>query len=424
MFCGKCGTRLSAAPARPNPYSAPVQHMNVNQPTAVPSPTTPAQPYGGYVPPQRPAYPRATPDEPTSAYTQPPQAPPVRASYPSHSESMMQSPYISGASRSSAPVLSSSREGAAQYTAVSTNVYSAQARDAALASNKETKKKKVGGIILTVISVLLLGAVAAMIYFSGLFEPSDNSIVIPESSGTSQPVVTDPVEKDDPIISESDTVSSSDSTETESDSDITETPDDNTSDSVSPGVPGNLDRNDLSSVNAFVSAFTEIGFNELSSSVSTNQLMEFAVLSLSMNSNVYSSDSFSYGSTDYGYSIPADVVSAYVSRYFGGSVQIFPATGDSGNGWIYYNNKYYFTEKPESKGFALITDYSSSGDMADVKFNIYSSSGNDSDYYGMAAAEAEAAGCTLIGTGTATLGKTVYNGRNTFVIQSIQSSLD
>lgn len=410
MFCGSCGTRLTPAPSQPNPY----------QPQS--------QPMGGYTPPQRSAYtpppaytppaaPAAHPQQTANPYvTQAAPSAPAQT-YQSYGSSMMQSPYITGASRSSAPVLSSSRDAAAQYTAVSTNVYSPQARAAAIASDQANKKKKVGGIVMTIIAVVILAATAVLLYMSGIFEQSDNSIYIPESSGSQQGSATPDIEEV-PVVSGGDTASGSDISSDVSDSDVTVTAPDDSANLVG------LNKNEIASVNAFISAFTEVGMLTVDGSVSTNALMAFAVSSLSLNSNVYDTEEFNYGDITYNYTLSEDIVSNHISRYFGENVKIYPAMGESGNGWIYYGNSYHFSELAQSQGFAIVTDYAENGELVDVSFNIYSSLGNDANYYAMTSDEVEADGCTLIGSGTAVLGKTVYNGRDTYLIQSIQASLN
>ncbi len=404
MFCGKCGSRLASAPAQPNPYTPPVQ------------PAPPASPYGTYTPPQRSAYtPPAAPAESVSYNSYSHEA--ARPNYQSYSSPMMQSPYISGGFRAPSPVLSSSREGAAQYTAVSTNVYSPQARAAAVASEHATKKKKAGKIVMTIAAILLLVGMAAILYFSGVFKQSDNGIYVPPSSGESSEntPTAKPTEKPLPTVSESDP------------SDVPVVSDSDTENSKNENaVPGNLNSNDFAEVNAFLSAFTETGLLNINSSVSSNELADFAVTSLSMNSSVYSysSSGFSHGSNTYNYSLSESVVKQRISRYFGENVQLYPAVGDSGEGWMYYGGNYYFTEIAKSEGFAIVTEYSKGSDVVDVSFNIYASDGNDSDYYSMTAKEAEDAGCTLIGSGTATLGITSYNGRNTYLMQSVDASIN
>lgn len=333
---------------------------------------------------------------------------------------MMQSPYITGASRSSSPVLSSSREGAAQYTAVSTNVYSPQARAAAVANEQATKKKKTGSIIMTVISVLLLAAMAGVVWFSGLLEPEDNGIVIPENSGTegtTQSTVHEP-EIITPPVSGSDATSGSDVSEIASATDVT---DNSTGNSGS--VPAGLSRAQLAEINSFISAFTETGTADIDGSVSSKELVSFAVTGLAMNSTVYNSESFANDGNSYSYSVSESFVNRRISRYFGENVKIYPAIGDSGDGWLYYGSKYYFTEIPKSKGFAVVTDYSVSGELVSVSFNVYNSVGADSDYYSMTVGEVENAGGTLIGNGTAVVGKMDYNGRDTYVLQSINFNI-
>ncbi len=342
--------------------------------------------------------------------------PSSRVSYQAYSGSMMQSPYISSAARSSAPVLSSSREGAAQYTAVSTSVYSPQAKAAAAANEQANKRRKAGNAVMTVIACLLLVAMGCILYFSGIFNQQDNGIYIPPSSGSSSQVIITNSDSDIPTASESDTPAVSDS----DNADNSEGEDD---DSSVNAVPGKLNRSQFADLNAFVSTFTEAGTTNIGGSVSSNELAGFAVASLAMNSSVYdySSDGFSIGTVTYNYSLSETVVKQRISRYFGESVQIYPSAGDSGDNWMYYGGRYYFIEIPKSQGFAIVTDYSASGELVTVSFNVYESSGNDFDYYSMTAAEAEDAGCSLIGTGSATLGKTIYNGRETYLVSSIQA---
>lgn len=404
MFCGQCGTRLNAAPAQQTSYQASYQ------PPAAPQ----SQMYGGYTPPQRSAYP--PPAEPASVYS--PAEAPARPIYPSYSAPMMQSPYISGAARAAAPVLSSSREGAAQYTAVSTNVYSPQARAAAVASENATKKKKAGKVIMTILSVVLLVGMGAVMYFSGIFTQPDNSIYIPEASGDVQTDVTKP---DKPVPDTSKPGNENTAPGIVSDTDSEKEPDEPANDASA--VPGGLNKTDLASANAFISAFTEVSMTDVSSTVSPDELVEFAIKGLSINSSVFNYDTvgFAIGDITYNYSISEALVNQRISRYFGESVQIYPAIGDSGDGWMYYGSNYYFTKVAESKGFAVITDYSQNGDTIDVKFNVYSPMENEAQYYSMTAKEAEDAGCTLIGTGSATLGKTNYNGRDTYIISSIKT---
>lgn len=416
MFCGKCGTRLASAPA-----PAPAQQNPYSQAHTA----APAQPYSGYTPPQRNVYTPTPPPADTSANPYVSQMPsaPARPSYPSYGSSMMQSPYITGAARSSAPVLSSSRDGAAQYTAVSTNVYSPQAKAAAMANEQASKRKKTGSIILTIVSVVLLLAMVGFVYFSGIFEQPDNSIYIPESSGTAvtHPTVKEP-ENDTPAVSDGDTVSESDTSIGTSDSDVVVVPDNNTG-SSSGTIPDGLSEAQFTDINAFLSAFTETGTNNIDGSVSSGQLVSFAVAGLSMNSSVYSAEDFSIGDITYKYSFSETFVNQRISRYFGENVKIYPAIGDSGDGWTYYGSKYYFTDICKSQGFAIVTAYSANGELVTVSFNVYGSVGNDSDYYSMTAAEVENAGCTLIGSGSAVLGKVTYNGRSTYVLQSINTNI-
>ncbi len=406
MFCGKCGSRLPAAPAQQTPYQPPVPQQPAPQ----------SQMYGGHTPPQRPAY---SPPAEQSGYYAPSAEAPARPYYPSYSAPMMQSPYISGAARAATPVLSSSREGAAQYTAVSTNVYSPDAKAAAVASENATKKRKAGKVIMTIFSVLLLAGMGAAMYFSGIFTQPDNSIYIPDASGDVQTTVTQP-DNSEPDISEPDDIVPG----IVSDSDTEETPDDIPQDNAS-AIPGGLSKTNFASANAFVSAFTEVGLTNLGGTVSPDDLVDFAIASLSINSSVYSYDAegFTSGETKYNYSISENLIKQRIIRYFGENVQIYPAIGDSGYGWMYYGSNYYFTEIAKSKGFAVITDYSESGDIVDVKFNVYSPMENEASYYSMTAKEAEEAGCTLIGTGSATLGKTTYNGRDVYIISSIQANM-
>ncbi len=406
MFCGKCGTRLAAAPAPQTPYQPSYQAPASQQPQS--------QMYSGYTPAQRPAYtPTAEPSVPYSSADAP-----ARPVYPSYSAPMMQSPYISGAARASAPVLSSSREGAAQYTAVSTNVYSPQAKAAAVASENATKKKKAGKVILTIFSVLLVLGMGAAMYFSGIFNQPDNSIYIPEASGDVQ---TETVKPDKPQPDTSTPGTENTSPDAASDTDTEINPETDNS-----AVPGGLGSNDLASANAFISAFTEAGMTNIGSTVSPAELVEFAIAGLSLNSSVfdYSTDGFASGDITYNYSIPESYVNQRIARYFGNGVQIYPAIGDSGNGWMYYGSSYYFTQPTDSKGFALITEYKESGDMVNVSFNVYSPQENEAQYYSMTAKKAENAGCTLIGTGSAVLGKTSYNGRDTYIISSMQTAMN
>ncbi len=424
MFCGKCGTRLAAAPAQPAPYTP---QQPTSQPyggTYAPSQQPAAQPYGGTYSPQRTAY---TPPAEHTSYAPPAAEPVARPIYPSYSASMMQSPYISGASRASVPVLSSSREGAAQYTAVSTNVYSPQAKAAVVASEQATKKKKAGKVIMTIFAILLLAAMGGLLYYSGIFKQADNSIYVPDDSGDTQTSVTVP-SKPAPAVSGSDSdnepVVSPGIT---SDTDAETAPSKPSEPVVSaPSVPGGLNANRFAELNAFVSAFTETGTTNISGSVSPETLVQFAVSGLSINSSVfeYDSEGFSSGDVIYNYSISEKLVNQRIGRYFGESVQIYPAIGDSGDGWMYYGSSYYFTEVAQSKGFAIVTDYSENGDMINVKFNIYAPMDNEAQYYSMIAKDAESAGCKLAGTGSATLGKTTYNGRDTYIISSITANLN
>ncbi len=404
MFCGKCGTRLNSAPAQQNPYSAPAQQ------------TPPAQPYITHTPPQRASYiPAQPPVDTVNPYPGQVSDAVSKPNYQTYGSSMMQSPYITGGFRSSAPVLSTSREGAAQYTAVSTNVYSPQARAAAMANEKANKKRKVGNVIMTVLAVVLLAGMAGLLYFSGIFEQSDNGIYIPPSSGGSveAPVIT-------PVVSDSDEDSEDTSAGDVSDSDADSAPAPEGS-----SVPRGMSISEFADINAFISAFTETGLININSSISSEDLAAFAVSSLSMNSSVYSSisDGFSYGDDTYNYSISESLVKQRISHYFGNNAQIYPAAGDSGDGWLYYSGNYYFKEIAQSKGFAIITGCTESGDIVTVTFKLFSSQGNDSEYYYMTAKNAESAGCTVIGSGTAVLGKTSYNGRETYLIQSIETTL-
>ncbi len=400
MFCGKCGTRLSPAPAQSNSYAP------------QPQPTVPSQPYGGYSAPQR----TYTPTPPPAEISANPYAVQPPVARPSYGSPMMQSPYITGASRSSAPVLSSSRDGAAQYTAVSTNVYSPQARAAAVANEQATRKKKTGSVIMTVISVLLIAAMAGIIWFSGIFEPEDNGIVIPENSGTESTTQSTAHEPEiiTPPTSDSDAVSGSDISEITS---ATDTADNGNV--ISNSVPAGLTRAQLTEINSFISAFTETGTTNIDGAVSSKELVSFAVSGLAMNSTVYTSESFANDGNNYNYSVSESFVNQRISRYFGENVKIYPAIGDSGDGWLYYGSKYYFAEIPKSAGFAVVTNYSASGELAAVSFNVYASAGNDSDYYSMTAGEVENAGGMLVGNGTAVVGKTSYNGRDTYILQSI-----
>ncbi len=367
------------------------------------------------MPPQRPAY-TPSPTESAAAYNPGAEAP-ARPFYPSYSAPMMQSPYISGTARASTPVLSTSREGAAQYTAVSTNVYSPQAKAAVVASENANKKKKAGKVFMTITAFLLLAAMTGMLYISGVFKQNDNSIYIPDASGDSQTSVTQP-DKTEPVLS------STDSNNSATDNDSTDTvPDEPQIEEPVDKIPGNLSRTTFADANAFISSFIEVGLSNINGSISSDALVEFAVAGLSLNSSVFSYDSegFSIGDTTYNYSISEALVGQRIARYFGESIQIFPATGDSGDGWLYYGSSYYFTDIAQPKGFAVITDYSESGDVIDVKFNVYSPTENDAKFYSMTAKETEEDGCTLIATGAATFGKTNYNGRDTYIISSIQT---
>lgn len=403
MFCGKCGSRLNSAPAQQNTYSPP------------------AQPYIPQTPPQRASYiPTPPPVDTVNPYQGQVVDAASKPNYQTYGSSMMQSPYITGAFRTSAPVLSSSREGAAQYTAVSTNVYSPQARAAAIANEKAIKKKKAGSIIMTVFAVLLLAGMAGILYFSGIFEQSDNGIYIPPSSGES---ITAP--DNTPIVSGSDEDSDDaegDAADETSDSDIE---DDSTHVPDGSAVPRGMSISEFADINAFISAFTETGLTDINASLTADDLAAFAISSLSMNSSVYShiSDGFSYGNATYNYSFSESLVKQRICHYFGDGALIYPAAGDSGDGWLYYGGSYYFTEIAQSQGFAILTGYSDAGDVATVSFRLFASQGDDSPYYYMTAKNAEGAGCTAIGDGTAVLGKTSYNGRETYLIQSIETNL-
>lgn len=388
--------------------AAGVQQPRAQQPRAA---APYAQPYAQYAPPAQPYQPVATvtPGQRSMVYpTSPGAVSPFSVVPP------MRSVVTPPQTRS----VYGQNSGASQYTAVTSSAY-AQEQDFE-ESLFEDKEKNGGMIFLTICIILLCGL---LLYMTGVLDflkadtSADPSIELDVSSGY-QTITEKDIEPVVPV-SQTDSVSDADvapapTEPVEPTEPVTDTP-------VSAGFPASFSEADKTELNSFLSGFTEVGFASFSETPTTDELLRFSVTGLGMNSRVYSvlSTPYTYKGTSYKYAVPSNEVNDRILRYFGSDHSPYASQFDSGNGWFFYQDQFYFPKLETSKGFALVTSYTDDGT---VTFNIYESDGNDSEHYSLPAEKAAAEGLTLIGTGTATVRKSDYNGRQVYNLVSYEAA--
>lgn len=430
MFCGNCGTRLAQAPMPAQPQAAPRPAMPYQQPYRPPvvqqRPPVPAQtPY--YPPQAAPAAPSATPPG-TAPYGSPESAmrstlynPAAVGSLFPYSTGSVQ-PRSSVSSAQTARSIYSSKEVSSQYMGVTPATFNVEQKDVVI----DQGGGNAATIIMTICIILLT---AALLYLSGVFDFGSRSTLEPAPPVVPDTTDVQPIHPAETVdvsltdVSQSDAISVSDitsRTDTPSATDTPMPPADTEPAKPSGGMPMAFGETDFRELNSFLSSFTEVEFLSFSEDAILDDTVRFAVLGLSINSNVFSPLPQPYTSrgTQYNYSIPAVSVFDRIERYFGTDVSGAVKQFDSGKDWLFYQNEFYFIEPAVSKGFALATSYAENGGAIDVTFNIYAPTENDSLYYGLTAAQAQDAGLTVIGTGDAKIVKKDYNGREVYMISA------